>query len=143
LGNMSCRKIQADANRAASRRKRQSVRFADREGRVNILTLEIRGEPVACICAANRAKAEDLVHQSQFHRDLLTHHSRGAPLWDGSARLSLRESTRGEAEIVECRFDAHHVDASRIADDGAVVFLVPLDTASGGDPGEVTGDYPI
>ena len=94
---------------------------------MNILTLEIRGEPVACICAADRAKARDMVRQSRLHRDLMSHHSGGAPLWDGSARLSLRDSTRHEADIVEQRFEAHRDTHPNISDHGAVVFLVPVD----------------
>jgi hypothetical protein len=111
---------------------------------MSILTLEIWGEPVVCICAEDRAAVENIVQQSWFHRELTSHHSRGAPLWDGSAEFSLRPSTRGEAEIVEERFEAHKLTGDpQQAENGAIVFLVPVESVGGRDAIGRDDDFPI
>jgi hypothetical protein len=118
-----------------------SLAASTEEQQMAVLTLEILGRPVACVCADDRTAAEQMVRQPWFHRDLLSHCSSGAPLWDGSAELSLRKSTAGELKIVEDHYREHHVDRQR--ERPAVVFLVPVESREDGADSLDSEDYPI
>lgn len=109
---------------------------------MTIQTLEIRGKAVACIAAEDRAAADHIVRQSWLHRDLLSHKSAGAPLWDGATELSLRQSTQEEAEIVAKRFAEHHLTKDpHDLDKGAIVFLVAIDGVDEGANDDQFEDY--
>jgi hypothetical protein len=110
------------------------------ERSLTILTLEIGGEPVACVHADAGLSHHQIIHQAWLHRDLVTHVRGGTPLWDGSAAVTLRPATEGEGDLVAERFAAHHLAHDPHDEGEFIVFLVPVERAVREDGDD---DFPI
>ncbi|MDO9710258.1 hypothetical protein [Paracraurococcus lichenis] len=94
---------------------------------MTLYTVEVAGRPVLVFSEETRDSAEELVN-SLIGQDLKEFESGGAPLWDGTAALTVREAgeaetTRWEEGLEEAR------EGGSIGDDAEefAVFLVPLD----------------
>lgn len=60
-------------------------------------TVTISGNAVACIIEDDVLMAEDIIERDYFRGDLMALESEGQPLWDGQAKIELREATAEEA----------------------------------------------
>jgi len=89
-------------------------------GQDRVYTLEIAGKPVLAFPARSFREAQSLLKEEWLKTDLRETKSDGAPLWDGSAKLSVRNADGAES----ARFaqEVRRVDA----DDLPIVYLVPL-----------------
>jgi hypothetical protein len=87
-------------------------------------TLLVGGRPILSFAASTFNEANELAREEWLRADLLKYRSNGQPLWDGSAKLSVRASDAEEKAILEQGLK------ETAADDGiALVYLVELDNA--------------
>lgn len=108
---------------------------------MTILTLEIGGEPVACVHADVRLSHHQILNQAWLHRDLVTHVRDGTPLWDGSTPVTLRPPAKAESDLVAERFEAHHLAHGPSDEEPEfIVFLVPVERVERDDSED---DFPI
>lgn len=105
-----------------------------------MFTLEIDGVAVAVI-DSDEATARDLFTCDGFKDDIRTMTSAGAPLWNGTAPLTVRAATEDEVEIFEDALadddgegdfadDPRHADADAEGDEddeADIVFLLDID----------------
>ncbi|GGE45114.1 hypothetical protein GCM10007276_22850 [Agaricicola taiwanensis] len=93
---------------------------------MGIWTLDISGTAVVVIGDVERDEAQDIVSDDAFQDDLMAFESDGAPLWDGTAELVVREAMPDEHEIwKEARAEAE-AEEDFEEDEASVVFLVPV-----------------
>jgi|KBSSwiStaDraftv2_1062776.scaffolds.fasta_scaffold393479_2 hypothetical protein len=85
-----------------------------------VFTLEANGIPILCFPAGTHREAQSLLKEVWLLSDLRTIKSRDKPVWDGQARLSVRQATPEEIS----RFTREKKDTTE--DDLPIVYLVPL-----------------
>jgi hypothetical protein len=87
--------------------------------------IEINGRAVLALSALSIEQARALCSQHWFFDELTRHRSAGAPLWDGTGKLTLRAAQPRE------RLTLHRERSGEIArrefDGIAFAFLIPLD----------------
>ena len=89
--------------------------------------LEIDGRAVLALVGDGIEQAKELCSQAWFREELGSYHSRGNPIWDGEAKLSLRRASLREAAELEAALGS---ERARGEFEGYVfVFLVPVDSA--------------
>jgi hypothetical protein len=89
--------------------------------------LEIDGRAVLALIGDGIEQAKELCSQAWFREELGCYRSRGNPIWDGEAKLSLRRASLREAAELEA---ALRSERARGEFEGYVfVFLVPVDSA--------------
>jgi hypothetical protein len=87
-------------------------------------TLLIGGRPILSFVARTFNEANELTREEWLRADLLKYQSNDQPLWDGTAKLSVRASDAEEKAALEQGLK------ETAADDGIVlVYLVELDNA--------------
>ena len=87
-------------------------------------TLLVGGRPILSFVASTFTEANELTREEWLRADLLKYRSNDEPLWDGTAKLSVRVSDAEEKAALELGLKATR------ADDGiALVYLVELDNA--------------
>ena len=89
-----------------------------------MFTLEIAGMPIA-ITDADEAEARDIFDSDEFKQDLTAMTSKGTPLWDGRAPLTIRPAS--EQEVAAFEAPELDVDDDQEGDGLYVTFLVPID----------------
>ena len=89
----------------------------------SVFVLEIGGTPAVAFQAVSIVEARGLPREQWMHNDLLEARSKGAPLWDGRAKLSVRNATPQET----ARFLETKATAADGSDDLVLVYLVDLD----------------
>jgi hypothetical protein len=89
----------------------------------SVFALQIGGVPVLTFQAVTHREAAGLPREQWLRNDLQEARSNGAPLWDGKAKLSVRQGSPEEvARFLETKTAT--VDGS---DDLVLVYLVELD----------------
>ena len=90
-----------------------------------MFTVEIAGRAIA-VTNADEEQARELIESEEFREDLTIIHSEGKPIWDGKAKLELRQATPDEEEEFE---EADDLDDDEDADEDepSVVFLIDID----------------
>lgn len=84
-----------------------------------VFTLEADGQPILCFPAGSYKEAQRLLKEHWLLSDLRTVKSRDRPVWDGRAKLKVRNASPEETE----RFSR----APKAPDDELpIVYLVPL-----------------
>ena len=63
-----------------------------------VYTLEADGQPILCFQAASFKEAQSLLKEQWLLSDLRTVKFRDTPVWDGKARLKVRNALPEEAE---------------------------------------------
>jgi hypothetical protein len=92
-----------------------------------VFVLEIGGRPVLALVGSGIEQAKELCSQAWFLEELGCYRSRGNPIWDGEAKLSLRHASLREAAELEV---ALRSERARGEFEGYVfVFLVSVDSA--------------
>jgi hypothetical protein len=92
-----------------------------REPEERVYTLEIGGIPVLTFRARNHREAQSILKEEWLLADLRAIRSNGVPVWDGKAKLSVRNADATEASRYE-RESKHQP----IPDDLPIVYLVEL-----------------
>ena len=87
-----------------------------------VYTLEIAGKPVLTFAARNLPEAQSLAREAWLRDDLQELRSQGAALWDGKARLSVRNANDVEAS----RYQRESKNVPADPDELAIVYLVEL-----------------
>lgn len=88
-----------------------------------VFTLEVAGQPVLTFQAMTPKEAQRLPREQWIRSDLRDAHSRGAPVWDGKEKLSVRRASLDEA----ARFSEAITGAEDGSGDLVLVYLVELD----------------
>ena len=89
-----------------------------------VYTLEVGGEPVLTFEAHKHSEAVEITREGWMHDDLRGLKSRGLPLWDGLARLSVRVAMENEIAVFrESKAAADPTEDSSIV----LAFLKELD----------------
>ena len=85
-----------------------------------VYTIEIAARAILCFPARTLREAQSILKEAWLLDDLRAVRSQGVPLWDGKARLVVRNANPAE----EARFlrEARHSDS----DDLPIVYLVEL-----------------
>jgi hypothetical protein len=87
-------------------------------------TLLVGSRPILSFVASTFTEANELTREEWLRADLLKYRSNDEPLWDGTAKLSVRASDAQERAALEQGLK------ETAADDGiALVYLVELDNA--------------
>ena len=91
-------------------------------------TLEIAGKAVA-ITNADEDQARELFMSDEFKDDLRAFTSDGAPLWDGSAPLTVRKASEDETDAFDDAMDDEDLEDEDEDDESGidVMFLVDVD----------------
>jgi hypothetical protein len=87
--------------------------------------IESGGRAVLAFRASNMKEAKKLCSRDWFAQELASFRSRGEPIWDGQAKLTIRQATdleHAEVEIAKAGEVARHEYEGY-----AFAFLVPLD----------------
>jgi hypothetical protein len=84
-----------------------------------VYVLEAGGAPVLAFAAATHREAQSLVREEWLRADLREFRAGGKPLWDGTAKLTVRHASVDEAE----RYAA---GAKSVPDDSGDLDLVYL-----------------
>jgi len=86
-----------------------------------IYVIEIENSAVLCFPAAGFKEAQSLLKEEWLRADLVALRSMGKPLWDGQAKLRVRQADGAETG----RFDR---ESKSLAEDGdlPIVYLVDL-----------------
>src|ERR1700759_1696762 len=87
--------------------------------------VEIKGRAVLALAAGSLTEALRLCSDDWFVEELSTYRSGGEPIWDGSAKLDIRQASAREATELEI---ALSTERARTEYDGFIfAFMVPLD----------------
>ena len=96
-------------------------------------TLLVAGRPIISFYASSYREAQELTREAWLRTDLLHHRSGKDRLWDGKARLSVRQANDEEQKILAL------ADKSASDDDGLrLAYLVALEK---GEPRDEARHY--
>jgi hypothetical protein len=87
-------------------------------------TLLVGGRPILSFVASTFNEANELTREEWLRADLLKYRSNDEPLWDGTAKLSVRASDAEEKAALE-----QGLKETAIDDGITLVYLVELDNA--------------
>jgi hypothetical protein len=85
-----------------------------------VFTLEADGAPILCFPAGTHREAQSLLKEAWLLSDLRSVKSHDKPVWDGRAKLSVRQANPEEIS----RFSREKKDNTE--DELPIVYLVPL-----------------
>ncbi len=88
-----------------------------------IYVLEISGRPILAFSAASQREALSLRHEQWLRDDLREAQVRGAALWDGKAKLSVRTATPAET----AQYSENSEPSTNGSGDLVLVYLVELE----------------
>ena len=66
-----------------------------------VFTLLSDGEPILTFAAVRLAEARQLCTENWVREDLKRYKSRGKPLWDGSAKITVRQAAENEIALYQ------------------------------------------
>lgn len=105
---------------------------------MTLFTLTVGKRPILVFEAEDDIDADDIAKAGWLRDDLRVLESEGRPLWDGRARIRVREASDAEREIYRARCAAAVEDGD--GDTGMIIYLVPVSDPTDDGTGDEAWD---
>ena len=88
-----------------------------------VFALDVGNKPTLTFAANNLREARSITHEEWLHDDLRKARSNGTPIWDGQAKLTVRNALPEETEA----FKEISISVQDGSGDLVLVYLIELD----------------